>query len=296
MTLPLIYMDIVFFAVLVATFLATGVFIGRKMARSKTTEFRKLLNIMARADHILDNYIISIQGNAKVLGEDLPVDGQRWKTSRDAINQAADQMKRHVERLRLIRRGLDPARTRVAPVNLARLIDQILVTLAQAATDRNIILGRVEVDGPNRPVTADPLMLEEIFTTLLDNAVKHSPPGTEVVAELTRRNGMALVRISDNGKGIKEELLRKIVNEGEKDNGAGAAAGSGMGLYIAKTLTEIHGGNFSVEAEWGKGATFSVELPFENYQAHDLGGGHVQRAMRYVRLLLKRVPSLPAIR
>ena len=69
-----------------------------------------------------------------------------------------------------------------------------------------------------------------------------------------------------------------------------------MGLYIAKTLTEIHGGNFLVAAEWGKGATFSVELPFENYQAHDLGGGYVQRAMRYMRLLLKRVPSLPVNR
>ena len=130
MILPLIYMDIVIFAVLVAAFLASGVFIGWRMARSKTTEFRKLLKIMARADHILDNYIISIQGNAKVLGENLPVDGQRWNTSRDAIKQAADQMQRHVDRLRLIRRGLDPARTRVEPVNLARLIDQILVTRA----------------------------------------------------------------------------------------------------------------------------------------------------------------------
>ena len=232
MTLPLVYMDIVFFAVLMATILATGVFIGWKIARSKTTEFRELLNIMARADHFLDSYILSIQGTAKkVLGKEFPMD------SVEVIIQLADQMERHVERLRQIRRGLDPARTRVEPVNLARLIDQILVTLAQAATDRNIILGRVEIDGPNRPVIADPLMLDEIFTTLLDNAVKHNPPGTEVVAELTRRNGMALVCISDNGKGIKEELLRKIVNEGEKDNGAGAAAGSGMGLYIAKTLT-----------------------------------------------------------
>ena len=262
--IPLIYMDIVFFAVLVVIFLATGVLVGWKMAGSKTTEFRKLLNIMARADHLLDNYIVSIQRNAKDLGEDLPVNAQRWKTSRDAITQAADQMKKHVERLRLIRRGLYPARTRVEPVNLARLIDRILVRLAQSATDRNIILGRVEIDGPNRPVTADPLMLDEIFTTLLDNAVKHNPPGTEVVAEITRRNGMALVCISDNGKGIKKELLRKVLKEGEKDNGAGAADGSGMGFYIAKTLTEIHGGSFSVEAEWGKGAAFTVELPFEN--------------------------------
>ena len=76
MTLPLIYMDIVFFAVIVATFLATGVFIGWKMARSKTTEFRRLLNIMARADHILDSYILAIQGNAK--REEFPVDESHW--------------------------------------------------------------------------------------------------------------------------------------------------------------------------------------------------------------------------
>ncbi len=91
-------------------------------------------------------------------------------------------------------------------------------------------------------------------------------------------------------------LLRKIFTEAGKDDGAGAAAGSGMGLYIAKTLTEIHRGTISVESELGKGSIFSVELPFEFYRANDLSGGRVQRALRYVRLLLKRGQSLPEIR
>ena len=179
---------------------------------------------------------------------------------------------------------------------MAKLIDDIQVALAPSAADRGIRLGRVEIHGTNRPVTADSDMLKEIFTTLLDNAIKHNPPGTEVVAELTQRNGKALVRISDNGKGIKAELLPVIFDEGEKDDSAGSAPGSGMGLFIARNLTEINGGTISVESQVGSGSTFSVELPYEFYRANELNEGWMKRALAQARLLHKRIPSLSGIR
>ena len=73
-------------------------------------------------------------------------------------------------------------------------------------------------------------MFEEIFTTLLDNAIKHNPSGTEVVAELTRQDGMALARISDTGKGMSQDLVTRISDEGTRDRDAGAPRGTGMGL------------------------------------------------------------------
>jgi len=268
MSLPVIYIDIVTFSVFLLVALVIGIAGGWFVAQrrqshavdEKPSESKLFLQLMSRADHALDNYITSIQGHLSVLGEDLPTDLQRWQTSRDAIAEAIAQMKRHVGRLRLIRMGMDETTLRVAPVNLARLIEHILITLEPGATQKDVTL-RMEVQNLTQPVPGDPQVFEEIFTTLLDNAIKHNPPGTEVVAELTRRDGMALVRISDTGKGMDQALMAHISEAGERDAGAGTPSGTGMGLYIAKMLTELHGGAIKVESRPQKGSTFSVALP-----------------------------------
>ena len=274
MSLPAFQMDFVLLISLLVIALVAGALTGwilayRRVVISQPHENggdpKPLLQLMSRADHGLDNYITSIQGHLAVLGEDLPTDIQRWQISREAISQAAIQMKRHLERLRLIRMGLDETSLRVAPVNLVRLIENILIVLEPAATERNIKL-RMEVQKLTQPVSGDPQMFEELFTTLLDNAIKHNPPETEVVAELTRRNGMALALISDNGKGMDEELLTRIFDEGERDRGAGTARGTGMGLYIANMLVNLHGGTLSVESQPGEGSVFSVALPFDKWK------------------------------
>ncbi len=271
MSLPTFQMDFVLLISLLVIALVMGAATGwmlavRRDATSRpsqgASESRSLLQLMSRADHGLDNYITSIQGHLAVLGEDLPTDLQRWQVSRDAISQAAMQMRRHLERLRLIRMGLDETSLRIAPVNIVRLIENILIVLEPAATERNIKL-RMEVQQLSQPVSGDPQMFEELFTTLLDNAIKHNPPETEVVAELTRRNGMALAIISDNGKGMSEELVARIFDEGARDRGAGTARGTGMGLYIARMLVDLHGGTLSGESRLGEGSILSVAVPFD---------------------------------
>ena len=123
-----------------------------------------------------------------------------------------------------------------------------------------------EVDRLAQPVPGDPQMLHEIFSTLLDNAIRHNPPETQVVAELSRQNGMALARISDTGKGMSLDLVSRIFEEGARDRAAGAQRGTGMGLYIAHMLTELHGGTISVESKLEHGSVFSVALPFVSPQ------------------------------
>ena len=273
--MPVVYMDVVLLTTILTALLAVGVALGWLLARRRAapsssdqrpSDTRLFLQLMSRADHALDNYITSIQGHLSVLGEELPTDPQRWQVSRDAISQAVSQMKRQIERLRLIRMGLDETSLRVAPVNLARPIEHILITLEPAATERDVTL-RMEVQHLTQAVPGDPQMFEEIFTTLLDNAVKHNPPGTEVVAELTRQDRMALARISDTGKGMSQGVVARVFDEGARDRGAGARPGSGMGLYIARMLTELHGGSIKVESQPEKGSVFSVALPFDRSES-----------------------------
>ena len=124
MSLPVVYMDVLFLTAVLAASLVIGILIGWLLARRRVAPFtgdqrpseaRLFLQLMSRADHALDNYITSIQGHISVFGEELPTDARRWQVSRDAISQAATQMKRHVERLRLIRMGLDETSLRVPP-------------------------------------------------------------------------------------------------------------------------------------------------------------------------------------
>ena len=269
MSPPVVFMDVVFLSAILLASLLLGLLIGwllfRRRVPSNTNSIGSsdtgfFLQLMSRADHSLDNYITSIQGHLSVLGEDLPSDPERWKISRDAISQAAMQMKRHVERLRLIRMGVNEDNMRIAPVNLARLIEHILIGLEPAATEKQINL-RLEVQRLTQPVPGDPQMFEEVFTTLLDNAIKHNPPGTEVVAELLRNNGQAVARISDTGMGMNRDLISQIFEKGIGNRGAGSPSGTGMGLYIAKMLIEIQGGRIEVESQPGKGSIFSVALP-----------------------------------
>jgi two-component system phosphate regulon sensor histidine kinase PhoR len=267
-SLPVVYMDILFLATLQLVFLTVGAVGGWQLSRRRATaappreveQSRALLRAMARADHARDNATTSIQGHLAVLGHGLPADEERWRISRDAIADAATQMRTHVERLRLVRLGLDDANLRVAPVNLAKLIEVILIALEPAATQREVTL-RMDVQRPNAPVSGDPQMFEEIFRTLLDNAIKHNPPGTEVVAELSTRDGMALTRISDTGEGVRQHLMANLFEEGATDRQAGAPRGTGMGLYIARMLTELHSGTITLESEPGRGSVFSVALP-----------------------------------
>ena len=266
--LPVVYLDVLFFTVLLIVVLVVGALAGWWLHRRRAAaaahpepeQPRSLLRAMSHADHALDNDITAIQGHLAVLGQELPTDAERWRISRDAIEDATTQMRKHVERLRLIRLGIDETNLSVAPVDLARLIEHILIALEPFATQREITLS-MNVQSLSARVSGDPQMFEEIFTTLLENAIKHNPPGTVVVAELSARDGVSLTRISDTGKGVSSHLLADLFEEGAADRQAGAPRGTGMGLYIARMLTELHDGTISLESELGKGSVFSVSLP-----------------------------------
>jgi signal transduction histidine kinase len=219
---------------------------------------------MSRADHALDNYITSIQDYLSLLSEELPTDVERWDVSREAISQAAAQMRRNLERLRLVRKGLDENLLCIVPVNLVRLVEHVLIVLQPAATYKGITLN-MEVQQRIQAISGDPQMCEEIFTILLDNAIKHNPPGTEVVAELTHKSGMALAVISDNGQGMSPELVEHIFDEGYRRGDDGSQRFNGMGLFIAHELTTIHGGTIVVQSEPGQGSRFEVALPFDRF-------------------------------
>ncbi|NLL90695.1 MAG: ATP-binding protein, partial [Dehalococcoidales bacterium] len=107
---------------------------------------------------------------------------------------------------------------------------------------------------------ADPKMLFQLFSNLLDNALKHTPSAGSVFIKAVNEKDSVSIEIKDTGDGIPEEHLPHIFDrfyriEENNDNGFG------LGMAICKSIVEAHNGEISVESKQGKGTVFKIRLP-----------------------------------
>lgn len=112
------------------------------------------------------------------------------------------------------------------------------------------------------PVRMDVERIGEVVTHLLDNAAKYSPPGTPIRITVQRRDSQIVTSVSDHGPGIDEieqEMIFEKFYRGR--NQRMLIQGTGMGLAIAKTIVELHGGNIGVTSQLGHGSVFYFSLP-----------------------------------
>jgi len=101
-----------------------------------------------------------------------------------------------------------------------------------------------------------------ILHNLLDNAVKYSRKGDEIVASLTRNGTMALLTITDNGAGIAAEDLPHVFDRFYRGRDSGHRGGTGIGLYLVRELVEAHGGTVHVHSKGpGQGTSFELRFP-----------------------------------
>jgi signal transduction histidine kinase/CheY-like chemotaxis protein len=112
-------------------------------------------------------------------------------------------------------------------------------------------------------IDGDPVRLAQIFTNILYNAGKYTPDGGKISLSLEKKDAKAVVEIKDTGIGITKEMLARIFEPFVQDaRRAEVGSGLGIGLSIAKRLTELHAGTVSATSEGkDKGSVFVVELP-----------------------------------
>ena len=119
-------------------------------------------------------------------------------------------------------------------------------------------------------VPAAPVMLRfdrerivQLLSNLIGNALKFTPRGGEVVVDLVDRPDEAVIEVRDSGPGIPEIDLPLVFDRFFRGTNVGEAraSGSGLGLSIARSIVEMHGGSIGVSSEVGQGATFTVRLP-----------------------------------
>jgi signal transduction histidine kinase len=142
------------------------------------------------------------------------------------------------------------------------VVGEVVETAELAGTNGH----RFVVELPDEPLaaTADRDKLRQVFTILLDNALKYSPEGGTVTVGVERKHDMVEVSVVDEGIGIpqadQEQIFRKFYRGTDAETRVGQG-GTGLGLFIARGLVTAMGGRIWVESREGEGSTFAFQLP-----------------------------------
>jgi signal transduction histidine kinase len=147
---------------------------------------------------------------------------------------------------------------RFSDVDIAALVRD---TVAMAAVGQDEVPIVADVSPGVPIVRGDPERLRQIFGNLIDNAVKYSPTGEPVEVHVSQANGAVLVSVRDTGPGIDPDDQRLIFEKFGRVAAGNSKPGSGLGLYIARSIAETHGGTIAVSSAPGRGSTFTVKLP-----------------------------------
>jgi PAS domain S-box-containing protein len=224
------------------------------------------------ATHDLKNPLTSLRGRAQLLLRHIrrvqPPNNETLEAGLEAINTDSNRI------VLLIDEMMDAAHLRSGlPLTLQR-DDVDLVALAEACVQeaqRRITRHdvRLEAGSPALIGQWDRARLERVLTNLLDNAIKYSPDGGEIVVGVHRRQesreaDWAELAVRDHGVGIPAGDLSYVFERFRRGSNVGGIAGSGVGLAGARQIVAQHGGTISVESEAGAGSTFTVRLPLDD--------------------------------
>jgi signal transduction histidine kinase len=201
--------------------------------------------------HNLRNHVATAVGYMKEIEPQRlnPVDRESLETATAAATDA-------VTVLRSLSQGATPRVSYASgPVDLNELMERAISIAGPRARDREIQLS-VRKSPENVGVRADPLLMREVITNLMNNAIDAAPTHGQVVATAGRRNGRPYFSIADDGPGIPDENRHHLFEPHftTKDNG------TGLGLFMSYGIIREHQGNLSYEGD-RHGAVFTVSLP-----------------------------------
>ena len=218
-------------------------------------------DFIANVSHDLKTPLTSIQGFAQALLDGTASDEESRKQAARVIYEESDRMNRLVEDLlELARLDAGQIEFKRDRVDLPLLLGSILEGASLRAADSGVSL---VLDPPETSVIiGDGDRLAQVFTNLIDNAIKHSPGGGVVRVWSQVEGGWISVHIDDQGRGIPEEELSRIFERFyQLDKSRSSGRGVGLGLAIVKEIVTGHGGRIVAQSKPDKGSRFTVQLP-----------------------------------
>ena len=216
---------------------------------------------VADASHELRTPLTSVLANLDILAETLEGDHREVA---DSALRSSKRMRRLVADLLLLARQDAKRAASPEPVDLRRVAIDAAAELGPLADAHE-----VRVDAEEAAVCGARDELHRLTLNLIENAIKHTPPGTAIAVRSGVENEQAVLAVRDDGPGVPPELRDRIFERfvrGEGDRGGS----SGLGLAIVRSVAESHGGTVTLEEPApGQGASFVVRLPLAPTGAGD---------------------------
>jgi signal transduction histidine kinase len=230
----------------------------REAAMKKQREF------VADASHELRTPLTSVLANLELLETSLrEAEHEDDRAMVDSALRSSRRMSRLVADLLLLARADAGRVSQRRPCDLAEVAGNAANEVAPVLGDRAL-----EIDnGQVLPVDGNPDELHRMVLNLLDNAVRHTPPGAHIELRLRRVGDDALVEVADDGPGIPPHLREQVFDRFVRGDGPADTAvgpGSGLGLAIVHAVAAAHNGTVDVTESASGGALFRIRLPLAN--------------------------------
>jgi two-component system sensor histidine kinase KdpD len=228
--------------------------------------------------HDLRTPLVSITGAISTLrDESTRLDDETRQSLLDTAGEEADRLNRLVGNLLNMSR-IEAGAMRIAlePVDVQDLIGSALEQIGVRGKDRMI---RIKI-APDLPlVMMDFVLMSQALVNLIDNALKYSPPDTQIEIRADQSGSSLEISVTDRGVGIPDEDLKRVFEKFYRIQRPDQVSGTGLGLSICKGITEAHSGFITAENRPGGGTTIILSIPIEPVLAETAGQEHASRAL-----------------
>lgn len=248
---------------------STGVNLGSILTLHDITKEQELermkLDFVSMAAHELRTPLTAIKGYIYIFIRDyLKFMDQKQATILQRLNISAQELASLVENLLSIARIEKGTFTvNLQPVDWETHVKKVISDVMTQVKDKGLELTLDLPPSALPEVNVDPLRINEVLSNLLTNAINYSSSGGKIKVTVERQGDEIITHISDTGQGIPKEALPHLFTKFFRVSGPleQGSKGTGLGLYIAKSIILMHHGRIWVDSELRKGSTFSFALP-----------------------------------
>jgi len=221
-------------------------------------------DFVANVSHELKTPLTSIQGFAQAILDDTADTPIARKQAAQIIYAESARMHRMaLDLLDLARLEAGTADLQMSPVDIAVLMQSIVEKFTPQATQAGVAL-QVNISESLPSLNADGDRLAQVFTNLVDNALKFTPVNGHVTLSAKKVGAEMELSVADSGFGVANEALPRLFDrfyQADSSRAGGEKHGAGLGLAIVQEIVQAHGGKIDVRSQLGHGTTFTIHMP-----------------------------------